>query len=109
LVSDVELYPFLGSKVVRSAGTCAVLIGHLKNKAILKLRSGWILHVSLNSFATCGRLSKALYNIGDFGSAGKMRSFGFRPKVRGVAKNPCDHPHGGGNGKKSKPPIPVNA
>jgi len=41
--------------------------------------------------------------------AGKNRSLGFKPKVRGVAKNPCDHPHGGGNGKRSKPKIPVNA
>lgn len=43
------------------------------------------------------------------GSAGQRRSIGFRPTVRGVAKNPCDHPHGGGNGKKSKPVAPVTA
>jgi len=43
------------------------------------------------------------------GKAGKNRGLGFKPKVRGVAKNPCDHPHGGGNGKKAKPMIPKNA
>jgi large subunit ribosomal protein L2 len=109
LVSNIESYPFLGSKVARAAGGCAVLIGKSQKKAVLKLRSGWLLYVSLGCFVTCGKISKRLYNSGDFGSAGKKRAFGFRPKVRGVAKNPCDHPHGGGNGKKSKPPVPVNA
>jgi large subunit ribosomal protein L2 len=109
LVSNLEFYPFSGAKCVRAAGMCAVLIGKSKSKAILKLTSGWFLHISLNCFATCGKISKAIYNCDSFGSAGKMRAFGFRPKVRGVAKNPCDHPHGGGNGKKSKPAIPVNA
>jgi large subunit ribosomal protein L2 len=108
-VSSIESYPFLGSKVARAAGACAILIGKSEKKAILKLKSGWVLHVSLDCFATCGKVAKRIYNFGDFGSAGKKRSFGFRPKVRGVAKNPCDHPHGGGNGKKSKPPVPVNA
>lgn len=109
LVSNLEIYPFSGAKCIRAAGMCAVLIGKDKNKAILKLKSGWFLHISLSCFVTCGKVSRAIYNYDNIGSAGKMRALGFRPKVRGVAKNPCDHPHGGGNGKKSKPAIPVNA
>lgn len=56
-----------------------------------------------------GRISSIFKNDIFIGKAGKNRALGYRPKVRGVAKNPCDHPHGGGNGKKSKPMIPSNA
>jgi large subunit ribosomal protein L2 len=109
VISSIELRPFSGSKLARSAGSFAILIGKSKDKAMLKLKSGWILYISLLSFAVFGKVSKNLFNIGSFMKAGKMRAFGFKSKVRGVAKNPCDHPHGGGNGKKSKPVVPVNA
>jgi large subunit ribosomal protein L2 len=56
-----------------------------------------------------GPISTLYSNDIIIGKAGKNRSLGKKPKVRGVAKNPCDHPHGGGNGKKSKPRIPLNA
>jgi large subunit ribosomal protein L2 len=108
VINCIELYPNLGAKLVRASGTSAVLIGKLKNQGILKLRSGWIVYVSLFCFAVYGKIAKGVNSV-NFGKAGKMRAFGFKSKVRGVAKNPCDHPHGGGNGKKSKPPIPVNA
>jgi large subunit ribosomal protein L2 len=106
LVSNLELYPFSGSKLIRSGGTSGILIGKSDKNAVVKLRSGWVFYVSLNSFAVFGRVSTKTFA---FEKAGKMRAFGFRSKVRGVAKNPCDHPHGGGNGKKSKPVVPVNA
>jgi len=59
--------------------------------------------------ASLGRISSIYFNDIIIGKAGKNRALGYRPKVRGVAKNPCDHPHGGGNGKKAKPKVPVNA
>lgn len=60
------------------------------------------------SMASLGAVSNGDLKYFSIGSAGKARGLGFRPVVRGVAKNPCDHPHGGGNGKKSKKPCPVN-
>jgi large subunit ribosomal protein L2 len=86
IISCVELYPYLGAKLVRAAGTSAILIGKEKGKGILKLRSGWILYISLFCFSTYGKVSKKIYNAGDFFKAGKMCAFGFKPKVRGVAK-----------------------
>ena len=56
-----------------------------------------------------GSMSSKLFSNVYIKKAGKNRALGWKPKVRGVAKNPCDHPHGGGNGKKPKPKIPVNA
>jgi large subunit ribosomal protein L2 len=58
--------------------------------------------------AMLGQISNTQHQKVFLGKAGKNYYLGFRPKVRGVAKNPCDHPHGGGNGKKSKPIMPVN-
>jgi len=59
--------------------------------------------------ASLGSITNRSYNDLIIGKAGKNRGLGIRPKVRGVAKNPCDHPHGGGNGKKGKPVVPSNA
>jgi len=59
--------------------------------------------------ATIGINSNSKHKFKIIGSAGKQRNLGFRPKVRGVAKNPCDHPHGGGNGKHSNPSVPLTA
>jgi len=59
--------------------------------------------------SSMGSMSSIYSNDIIIGKAGKNRAFGYRPKVRGVAKNPCDHPHGGGNGKKAKPMVPSNA
>lgn len=109
IVSMIEIKPFLGSKLCRAAGTKCLFIGKKQDKAILKLSSKWQLHVSLNSMAMLGQVSNSLHKFNIIGKAGKNRALGIRPTVRGVAKNPCDHPHGGGNGKKSHPPIPVTA
>jgi large subunit ribosomal protein L2 len=109
-ISNIEYKPFEGSKLCRAAGTSCMLIGKIKNKiGVLKLNSKWEAHVSLNCIASFGSIAyKALNNL-FIEKAGKNRAFGKKPRVRGVAKNPCDHPHGGGNGKKPKPKIPVNA
>ena len=110
-ISNIELKPFIGSTLCRAAGTSCILIGKTldNKKGVLKLNSKWELHVSLNCISSFGASSnKALNNL-FIKKAGKNRALGWKPKVRGVAKNPCDHPHGGGNGKKPKPKIPVNA
>lgn len=106
VVSNIETRPFFGASLARSAGSCAVLISFLTKYAVLKLRSGWILKVSKNCMAYVGFISNPLHNVKVIGKAGKNRGLGKRPVVRGVAMNPCDHPHGGGNGKTPKPATP---
>jgi large subunit ribosomal protein L2 len=65
--------------------------------------------LDLNCFSSIGTASNKENKFKNLKKAGTKRNLGFRPKVRGVAKNPCDHPHGGGNGKKSPPSSPVTA
>jgi len=107
LLNCIELKPFKGAQLMRSSGANCILIGKTLKQGILKLKSGWQVKVSLDCMSTVGVVSER-HRI-SIGKAGKHRELGFRPKVRGVAKNPCDHPHGGGNGKRSKPKIPVNS
>jgi len=109
VLSNIEFKPFKGGGLCRSADTSCVLVGKAGNKGILKLNSKWELRLPLACMASYGSMSSRLFNNIYIKKAGKNRSLGFKPKVRGVAKNPCDHPHGGGNGKRSKPKIPVNA
>jgi len=109
MINNIETIPYEGSQLVRAAGSSALLIGKTEKKAILKLNSLWELRFNLNCMATIGINSNAKHKFNIIGSAGKARNLGFRPKVRGVAKNPCDHPHGGGNGKHSSPVVPVTA
>lgn len=109
VLSNVEFKPFKGKSLCRAADTSCVLIGKTNEKGILKLNSNWELHLPLTCISSYGSMSNRLSNNIFLKKAGKNRSMGFRPRVRGVAKNPCDHPHGGGNGKKPKPKIPVNA
>jgi len=108
-ISNIEKNPFKGAIIARSAGTGALLIGKTGQIAILKLNSRWELKVSEICIATIGNNSNSSHKYNIIGSAGKNRGLGFKPKVRGVAKNPCDHPHGGGNGKHSSPPVPRTA
>lgn len=109
IVNNIEKAPFCGAQITRSAGTGSLLIGKNKNKAILKLNSKWEFNLNIACMATIGYNSNKKHQFKSLGSAGKHRNLGFRPKVRGVAKNPCDHPHGGGNGKHSSPVVPVTA
>ena len=107
-VNNVELYPHSGSVLCRSAGVSALYIGYEAGRSLLKLNSGWQLSVNSDSMATIGIVSNFLHRYYNFEKAGAKRLRGIRPTVRGVAKNPCDHPHGGGEGKASPPRAQVS-
>lgn len=79
--------------MARAAGVGAVLIGAKFGKIFLKLSSGWQVSVNEQAFCVLGRSSNSLFKYVNLEKAGKQRALGFRPVVRGVAKNPCDHPH----------------
>lgn len=104
LVSNVTLHPGNDKGVLaRSAGSYCFLLGHLveKNLSFLELMSGEIRLVSSSNLALIGKVSNESHFLERSGKAGKSRWLGKRPKVRGVAMNPVDHPNGGGEGKKS--------
>lgn len=89
------------AKFSRSAGTFSILKNKTENHAIVELSSGVNKYISLNNFASIGKVSKEFYFLIRLGKAGQSRWLNVRPTVRGVAMNPIDHPHGGGEGKKS--------
>lgn len=102
LIHNISLYPKSGGKLVRSAGTSAQLIQKLDNKyAKIRLNSGELKLILLSCYATLGIVSNINHKKIKLGKAGRSRWLNRRPKVRGVAKNPVDHPHGGGEGKTS--------
>ena len=107
IVNNIELLPTKGAVYIRSAGNGAIIISKTSNNVILKLKSGWLITVPSECMASLGYVSNILHNMNIIGKAGKNRGLGKRPVVRGVAMNPCDHPHGGGNGKTSPPRAPV--
>jgi len=108
-ISNIEFKPLEGSKIVRAASASSIIISKNNKNSILKLNSKWLIKLSIDCMSSMGSISSIYSNDIIIGKAGKNRAFGYRPKVRGVAKNPCDHPHGGGNGKKAKPMVPSNA
>jgi large subunit ribosomal protein L2 len=89
------------AKISRSAGTYSVIIKKTEKYAQIALSSGAKKLLSLNAFATIGTVSNELFYLTKLGKAGRARWLGLKPTVRGVAMNPVDHPHGGGEGKKS--------
>jgi large subunit ribosomal protein L2 len=102
LIHNIEIKPNKGGQLVRSAGSFAQLIEKISNKyARVRLRSGEQRLINLNCYASLGVLDNGDHNLIRVGKAGKNRWLGIRPTVRGVAKNPVDHPHGGGQGKTS--------
>ena len=103
IISNIELNPNSGINLVRSAGSKAILTKREKNKVSLKLKSGWNILLSSECLGVFGRVSNLNHQLNKIGKAGKSWALGHRPVVRGVAMNPCDHPHGGGEGKKSPP------
>jgi len=107
IVSNVESRPLFGAALARAAGSGAITLSFVDKFVNIKLKSGWIVKVSSNVVASLGYVSNMLHNMTVIGKAGKNRGLGKRPIVRGVAMNPCDHPHGGGNGKTSPPVMPV--
>ncbi|MBM3892947.1 50S ribosomal protein L2 [Candidatus Dependentiae bacterium] len=107
-VHNVELYPLQGGKFARSAGSSVQLVNKEKNLAILKMPSGELRTVSDANWATVGSLSNADFKNVVIGKAGRTRHLGIRPTVRGMAMNPVDHPHGGGEGRSKSGSHPVS-
>ncbi len=100
-VHNIELLPGQGGKIVRSAGTGAQLVGKEERYAVVKLPSGEIRRILIDCYATVGTLSNPDHANITIGKAGRNRWLGRRPRTRGVAMNPIDHPMGGGEGKAS--------
>lgn len=108
MVHCVELRPGKGAQLMRSAGVSAQLAAREGTYAILRLRSGEMRKVLVNCRACIGEVSNAEHNLQSLGKAGASRWRGRRPTVRGVAMNPVDHPHGGGEGRTSGGRHPVS-
>ncbi len=107
VVHCVELKPGKGAQMARSAGTSAQLVAREGAYATLRLRSGEMRKVPAECRATIGEVSNSEHNLRKLGKAGAKRWRGIRPTVRGVAMNPVDHPHGGGEGRTSGGRHPV--
>ena len=99
LIYNVELYPGKGGQLVRSAGSFAQLMAKENGMAQVRLPSGEVRIVRLDCKATIGQVGNLEHETVKLGKAGKTRHKGIRPTVRGSVMNPCDHPHGGGEGK----------
>ena len=99
IIHNVELYPGRGGQLARSAGNAAQLMAKEGAYALLRLPSGEIRKVPVGCIATVGQVGNVDHENVKVGKAGRTRHMGFRPTVRGSAMNPCDHPHGGGEGK----------
>lgn len=107
-IHNIELTPGKGGQIVRSAGCAATIIAKEDKYARIKLPSGEIRLVPINCFATVGQLGNVEHDSISIGKAGRSRWMGRKPKVRGVAMNPIDHPLGGGEGKSSGGRHPVS-
>jgi len=107
MVHCIELKPGKGAQMARSAGTSAQLVAREGEYATLRLRSGEMRKVHSECKATIGEVSNSENNLRSLGKAGAKRWRGVRPTVRGVAMNPVDHPHGGGEGRTSGGRHPV--
>ncbi len=99
MIHNVELYPGKGAQLVRSAGVFAQLIAKENGVAQVRLPSGEVRIVRLDCKATIGQVGNIEHDTIKIGKAGKVRHKGIRPTVRGSVMNPCDHPHGGGEGR----------
>ncbi len=108
IVHNIEMKIGKGGQIARAAGAYAQILGRDGGYAQLRLNSGEIRVVNENCFATIGTVSNADHSNSNYGKAGRKRWMGIRPTVRGVAMNPVDHPHGGGEGKTSGGRHPVS-
>jgi len=99
IIHNIELYPGKGAQLVRSAGAFAQLMAKENGTAQVRLPSGEVRIVRLECKATIGQVGNLEHETVKLGKAGKTRHKGIRPTVRGSVMNPCDHPHGGGEGK----------
>jgi large subunit ribosomal protein L2 len=107
LVHAVELKPGKGAQIARAAGASVQVVAREGTYATLRLRSGEMRKVHVECRATIGEVGREEHNLRKLGKAGAVRWRGVRPTVRGVAMNPVDHPHGGGEGKTSGGRHPV--
>ena len=109
-VHNIELQPGAGGQLARAAGSLAQIVAKEGDYVTLRLPSGEVRFVSLNCWGTIGQVGNIEANNVNVGKAGRKRWLGRRPKVRGVVKNPVDHPHGGGEGRapigRSRPVTP---
>lgn len=101
MVHNIEMQPGQGAKIARSAGSSAQLTNKEEKYAVLKMPSGELRKVLIHCYATVGVVSNGDHNLQSVGKAGANRWKGIRPRTRGVAMNPVDHPMGGGEGKAS--------
>ncbi len=108
VIHCIEMKPGKGAQLVRSAGTSAQLVAREGTYATVRLRSGEMRRVLAECRATLGEVGNSEHNLRSLGKAGATRWRGKRPTVRGVAMNPVDHPHGGGEGKTSGGRHPVS-
>ena len=99
IIHNIELYPGKGGQLVRTAGAQAQLMAKENGMAQVRLPSGEVRLVRLDCKATIGQIGNIEHDTVKIGKAGKTRHMGIRPTVRGSVMNPCDHPHGGGEGK----------
>lgn len=112
-VHNVELTPGRGGQIIRAAGTSAQIVAKEGNFVTLKLASGEVRMVYKKCYATIGEVGNSEFKNLTLGKAGRKRWLGIRPTVRGVVMNPCDHPHGGGEGRspigRARPVTPWGA
>ncbi len=99
MIHNIELHPGNGAQLVRSAGTAAQLMAKEGGDAQIRMPSGEVRIVRLNCRATIGQVGNIDHENIQLGKAGRKRHMGWRPTVRGSVMNPCDHPHGGGEGR----------
>ncbi len=98
-IHNIELHPGRGAQLVRAAGNMAQLMAKEGAYALVRLPSGELRNVPVNCMATVGQVGNTDHENVSYGKAGRRRHMGWRPTVRGSVMNPCDHPHGGGEGK----------
>jgi large subunit ribosomal protein L2 len=103
----IEIMPGKGAQIARSAGTSATLLAREGTYAQVRMRSGEVRKIHIECRATIGEVANEEHSLRQIGKAGTKRHMGIRPTVRGVAMNPIDHPHGGGEGRTGtgKPPV----
>ena len=99
VIHNIELHPGNGAQLVRSAGTAAQLMAKEGRDAQIRMPSGEVRVVRTNCLATIGQVGNIEHENINIGKAGRKRHMGWRPTVRGSVMNPCDHPHGGGEGR----------
>jgi large subunit ribosomal protein L2 len=101
VIHNIEMQPGQGGKLARSAGSSAQLANKEDKYAVIKMPSGELRKILINCYATVGEVSNSDHSLESKGKAGRNRWLGVRPRTRGVAMNPVDHPMGGGEGKAS--------